>query len=61
MEEDDDTVVVDGGGWWRLRRRHFFGPRCQTLGITLTSKERIVWSPPVMEVDCYFSFARHLY
>uniref|UniRef100_A0A0E0E2A1 Uncharacterized protein n=1 Tax=Oryza meridionalis TaxID=40149 RepID=A0A0E0E2A1_9ORYZ len=39
MEEDDDTVAVDGGGRWRLRRRHFFGPRCRTLGITLTSKE----------------------
>uniref|UniRef100_A0A0D3GK04 Uncharacterized protein n=1 Tax=Oryza barthii TaxID=65489 RepID=A0A0D3GK04_9ORYZ len=42
MEEDDDTVAVDGGGRWRLRRRHFFGPRCQTLGITLTSKERLL-------------------
>uniref|UniRef100_A0A0D3GQJ4 Uncharacterized protein n=1 Tax=Oryza barthii TaxID=65489 RepID=A0A0D3GQJ4_9ORYZ len=23
--------------------------------------QRIGWSPPVMEVVCYFSFARHLY
>uniref|UniRef100_A0A0E0RH51 Uncharacterized protein n=1 Tax=Oryza rufipogon TaxID=4529 RepID=A0A0E0RH51_ORYRU len=40
MEENDDTVAVDGGGRRaRLRRRHYFGPRCRTLGITLTSKE----------------------
>uniref|UniRef100_A0A0E0F4T0 Uncharacterized protein n=1 Tax=Oryza meridionalis TaxID=40149 RepID=A0A0E0F4T0_9ORYZ len=39
MEEDDDTVAVDGGGRRRLRRRHCFGPRCRTLGSTLTSNE----------------------
>uniref|UniRef100_A0A0E0JA49 Uncharacterized protein n=1 Tax=Oryza nivara TaxID=4536 RepID=A0A0E0JA49_ORYNI len=40
MEENDDTVAVDGGGRRaRMRRRHYFGPRCWTLGITLTSKE----------------------
>uniref|UniRef100_A0A0E0R7Z2 Uncharacterized protein n=1 Tax=Oryza rufipogon TaxID=4529 RepID=A0A0E0R7Z2_ORYRU len=45
MEEDDDTVVVDGGGQRaRLRRRHCFGPRCRTLGSTLTSKEVFTWA-----------------
>jgi len=27
------------GGWRRLRRMHCFGPRCWTLGSTLTNKE----------------------
>uniref|UniRef100_A0A0E0BKH5 Uncharacterized protein n=1 Tax=Oryza glumipatula TaxID=40148 RepID=A0A0E0BKH5_9ORYZ len=44
MEEDDDTVAVDGGGRWWLRRRHCFGPRCQTLGSTLTKKEVFTWT-----------------
>uniref|UniRef100_A0A0E0F5G0 Uncharacterized protein n=1 Tax=Oryza meridionalis TaxID=40149 RepID=A0A0E0F5G0_9ORYZ len=45
MKEDDDTVVVDGGGRrTRLRRRHCFGPRCRTLGNTLTSKEVFTWA-----------------
>uniref|UniRef100_A0A0E0A9H7 Uncharacterized protein n=1 Tax=Oryza glumipatula TaxID=40148 RepID=A0A0E0A9H7_9ORYZ len=44
MEEDDDTVAVDGGGRRRLRRRHCFGPRCRTLGNTLTSKEVFNWA-----------------
>uniref|UniRef100_A0A0E0BIS2 Uncharacterized protein n=1 Tax=Oryza glumipatula TaxID=40148 RepID=A0A0E0BIS2_9ORYZ len=32
------------GGWQRLRRRHCFGPRCWTLGSTLTSKEVFTWA-----------------
>uniref|UniRef100_A0A0E0DCR0 Uncharacterized protein n=1 Tax=Oryza meridionalis TaxID=40149 RepID=A0A0E0DCR0_9ORYZ len=44
MEEDNDTVVVDGGGRRRLRRRHYFGPRCWTLGSTLTNKEVFTWA-----------------
>uniref|UniRef100_A0A0E0FLP0 Uncharacterized protein n=1 Tax=Oryza nivara TaxID=4536 RepID=A0A0E0FLP0_ORYNI len=47
MEEDDDTVAVDGGGRGgrrRLRRRHCFGPRCRTLGSTLTSKKVFTWA-----------------
>uniref|UniRef100_A0A0E0RA00 Uncharacterized protein n=1 Tax=Oryza rufipogon TaxID=4529 RepID=A0A0E0RA00_ORYRU len=44
MEEDDDTVAVDGGGRWWLRRRHCFGPRCRTLGSTLTKKEVFTWT-----------------
>uniref|UniRef100_A0A0D3FMS7 Uncharacterized protein n=1 Tax=Oryza barthii TaxID=65489 RepID=A0A0D3FMS7_9ORYZ len=44
MEEDDDTVAVDGGGRRWLRRRHCFGPRHQTLGSTLTSKEVFTWA-----------------
>uniref|UniRef100_A0A0E0F3D9 Uncharacterized protein n=1 Tax=Oryza meridionalis TaxID=40149 RepID=A0A0E0F3D9_9ORYZ len=43
MEEDDNTVAVDGGGRQRLRRMHYFGPCCQTLGSTLTSKEVFTW------------------
>uniref|UniRef100_A0A0E0P7M6 Uncharacterized protein n=1 Tax=Oryza rufipogon TaxID=4529 RepID=A0A0E0P7M6_ORYRU len=43
MEEDDNTVAVDGGGRRQLRRRHYFGPRCRTLGSTLTSKEMMEW------------------
>uniref|UniRef100_A0A0E0K3N3 Uncharacterized protein n=1 Tax=Oryza punctata TaxID=4537 RepID=A0A0E0K3N3_ORYPU len=39
MEEDEVTVAVDGGGRRRLRGRRYFGPRCRTLGSTLTSKE----------------------
>uniref|UniRef100_A0A0D3HVM6 Uncharacterized protein n=1 Tax=Oryza barthii TaxID=65489 RepID=A0A0D3HVM6_9ORYZ len=42
MEEDDNTVAVDGGGQRRLR--HCFGPRCRTLGSTLTSKEVFTWA-----------------
>uniref|UniRef100_A0A0E0R742 Uncharacterized protein n=1 Tax=Oryza rufipogon TaxID=4529 RepID=A0A0E0R742_ORYRU len=44
MEEDDYTMAVDGGGRRRLRRRHCFGPRCRTLGSTLTSKEVFTWA-----------------
>uniref|UniRef100_A0A0E0MWH2 Uncharacterized protein n=1 Tax=Oryza rufipogon TaxID=4529 RepID=A0A0E0MWH2_ORYRU len=47
MEEDDDTVAVDGGGRdgrRRLRRRHCFGPRCRTLGSTLTSNKVFTWA-----------------
>uniref|UniRef100_A0A0E0Q768 Uncharacterized protein n=1 Tax=Oryza rufipogon TaxID=4529 RepID=A0A0E0Q768_ORYRU len=45
MEEDDDTVAVDAsGGRWRFRQRHRSGPRCQTLGNTLTSKKVFTWA-----------------
>uniref|UniRef100_A0A0E0E0A8 Uncharacterized protein n=1 Tax=Oryza meridionalis TaxID=40149 RepID=A0A0E0E0A8_9ORYZ len=44
MEKNDDIMAVDGGGQRRLRRRHCFGPRYQTLGNTLTSKEVFTWA-----------------
>uniref|UniRef100_A0A0E0FH51 Uncharacterized protein n=1 Tax=Oryza nivara TaxID=4536 RepID=A0A0E0FH51_ORYNI len=39
MEEEDDTVWPAA-----VEAKARFGPRCRTLGITLTSKEVFTWA-----------------